>query len=270
VLEHTRRRWRPWAWELTFAVLLGAVLVAGMRAGWLAMALVFATYMILMLRHENRELRRAVLTIPALAVVVLVAAFFASPLLQERLDVTRAFTFGSERAAGPAGEHAVDQSAMERIPIFRAALLMYRDHPVNGVGVRAYPYNYIDYALPGDVHVAKSDGRRREPCAPLSRGHGRYRDHWPGWTDTGLRFRAAAPPPNHTRRTPRRLSLRPGRIPDRVSAQFALCDLRHLHVVTDLVPGGPVERVAAARSPIRRRAATPRPGVRSSSAGWRP
>jgi O-antigen ligase len=159
VLEHARRRWRPWAWELTFAVLLGAVLVAGMRAGWLAMALVFATYMILMLRHENRELRRAVLTIPALAVVVLVAAFFASPLLQERLDVTRAFTFGSERAAGPAAEHAVDQSAMERIPIFRAALLMYRDHPVNGVGVRAYPYNYIDYALPGDVHVAKSDGR---------------------------------------------------------------------------------------------------------------
>jgi O-antigen ligase len=159
VLEHARRRWRPWAWELTFALLLGAVLIAGMRAGWLAIGLVLVTYMILMLKHENRELRRAVLTIPALAVVVLVTAFFASPLLQERLDVTRAFTFGSKPVAGPAAEPIVDHSAMERIPIFRAALLMYRDHPVNGVGVRGYPYEYIDYALPGDVHVAKSDGR---------------------------------------------------------------------------------------------------------------
>lgn len=163
VLEHARRRWRPWAWELTFALLLGAVLIAGMRAGWLAMGLVLATYMILMLKHENRELRRALLTIPALAVVVLVVSFFASPLFQERLDVTRAFTFGAEPAAGQVAQSAVgraaDASAMERIPIFRAALLMYRDHPVNGVGVRGYPYAYIDYAEPGDVHVAKSDGR---------------------------------------------------------------------------------------------------------------
>jgi O-antigen ligase len=157
VLEHARRRWRPWAWELTFALLLGAVLIAGMRAGWLAMALVLVTYMVLMLKHENRELRRAVLTIPALALVVLAVTFFASPLLQERLDVTRAFTFGSEQADGPAA--LVDHSAMERIPIFRAALLMYRDHPINGVGVRGYPYTYIAYAEPGDVHVAKSDGR---------------------------------------------------------------------------------------------------------------
>jgi O-antigen ligase len=183
VLEHARRRWRPWAWELTFALLLGAVLIAGMRAGWLAMGLVLATYMILMLKHENRELRRALLTIPALALVVLVFTFFASPLLQERLDVTRAFTFGSEQAAGPAADAPVDQSAMERIPIFRAALLMYRDHPVNGVGVRGYPYAYVDYAEPGDIHVAKSDGRyaASSRAQHRPRGHGRYRHHRPGW-----------------------------------------------------------------------------------------
>jgi O-antigen ligase len=151
VLEHARRRWRPWGWELSFALLLGAVLISGMRAGWLAMALVVGTYMILMLRRENRELRRALLTIPALAVAVLALSYLASPLLQERLDVTRAFATGVEKVR--------DLSAMERLPIFRAALDMYRDHPVNGVGVRGYPYTYIDYAEPGDVHVAKSDGR---------------------------------------------------------------------------------------------------------------
>jgi len=149
-LEHIRRRWRPWAWELAFALLLGAVLISGMRAGWLAMALVLLTYMALMLRPENRELRRALVTIPALAFAVLVFSWLASPLLQERIDVSRAFALGAEQTA--------DTSSMERIPIFRAAVLMYRDHPVNGVGVRGYPYAYIGYAEPGDIHVAKSDG----------------------------------------------------------------------------------------------------------------
>ena len=32
-----------------------------------------------------------------------------------------------------------DASSMERIPIFKTALTMYREHPVNGVGVRAFP-----------------------------------------------------------------------------------------------------------------------------------
>lgn len=150
VLEHARRRWRPWAWELSFALLLGAVLISGMRAGWLAMALVLGTYMILMLRRENRQLRRALLTIPALALAVFAVSYLASPLLQERLDVSHAFATGTEQLR--------DTSAMERVPIFRAAVAMYRDHPVNGVGVRGYRYAYLDYAEPGDVHVAKSDG----------------------------------------------------------------------------------------------------------------
>jgi O-antigen ligase len=122
-----------------------------MRAGWLAMALVLVTYLVLMLRPENRALRRALVTIPMLAIAVLVLSYLASPLLQERIDVSRSFASGKEQAA--------DTSSVERIPIFRAALLMYRDHPVNGVGVRGYPYAYIGYAEPGDIHVAKSDGR---------------------------------------------------------------------------------------------------------------
>jgi O-antigen ligase len=151
VLEHARRNWRPLAWATSFALLLGAVMIAGMRAGWLSMALVLATYMLLMLKRENRELRRTVLTIPALALIVLAVSYFASPLFQERLDVTRAFTAGEEQA--------LDASSMERVPIFRAALKMYREHPVNGVGVRAFPAAYMVYAEPGDVHIEKSGGK---------------------------------------------------------------------------------------------------------------
>ena len=151
VLEHARRRWRPWAWALSFALILGAVMIAGMRAGWLTMAIVLVIYMALMLKRENRELRRTIFTIPVLTVIVLAAAYFASPLFQERLDVTRAFTTGKEAAA--------DTSSMERIPIFTTALTMYREHPVNGVGVRAFPRAYLVYAEPGDIHIQKSGGK---------------------------------------------------------------------------------------------------------------
>jgi O-antigen ligase len=150
VLEHARRQWRPWAWAVSFALILGAVMIAGMRAGWLIMALVLATYMVLMLKRENRELRRTIFTIPVLAVIVIAISYFASPLFQQRLDVTRAFTAGVEMSG--------DVSSMERVPIFKAALKMYREHPVNGVGVRAFPSAYMVYAEPGDVHIEKSGG----------------------------------------------------------------------------------------------------------------
>ena len=45
------------------------------------MALVLATYMLLMLKRENRELRRTMFTIPALAVIVL-AVIYIYPSLK--------------------------------------------------------------------------------------------------------------------------------------------------------------------------------------------
>jgi len=150
VLEHARRQWRPWAWALSFVLILGAVMIAGMRAGWLTMAIVLVTYMALMLKRENRELRRTMITIPALAVMVLAVAYFSSPLFQQRVDMSRSLVAGSELS--------VDASSMERIPIFRTALKMFREHPVNGVGVRAFPKAYMVYAEPDDVHIRKSGG----------------------------------------------------------------------------------------------------------------
>ena len=151
VLEHARRQWPPWAWAFTFTLILGAVMIAGMRAGWLTMAIVLGTYMVLMMKRENRELRTTIFAIPVLVMIIVGVSYLSSPLFQERLDVTRAFTLGSGATR--------DESSMERIPIFKTALTMYRENPVNGVGVRAFPVAYLEYAEPGDVHVRKSGGR---------------------------------------------------------------------------------------------------------------
>jgi len=151
LLEYARREWPPWAWTLSFTVVLGAVMISGMRSGWLSMAVVFATYFVLMFRQENRDLRRAMLSVPLLAAVTLTLSYLASPLIQERLELTRA-AYENTGAA-------IDRASSERLPIFTTALNMYRHHPVNGVGVRAFPDAYMTYAAEDDIHIAKSGGK---------------------------------------------------------------------------------------------------------------
>ncbi len=150
LLEYARREWPPWAWALSFTLILGAVMISGMRSGWLTMVIVLVTYFALMLRRENRDLRRAMLTVPVLAAIVLALSYFASPLLQERLELTRAL---SENTGA-----AINLATSDRLPIFLTALRMYRHHPINGVGVRAFPAAYMVYAAKDDIHIAKSGG----------------------------------------------------------------------------------------------------------------
>jgi O-antigen ligase len=150
LLEYARREWPPWAWAGSFTVVLGAVMISGMRSGWLSMAIVLATYFVLMLKRENRELRRTMLTVPFLAVLIAAGSYFASPLFQQRVELTRALVEGSEAA--------VDYASSDRLPIFLTAIAMYRNHPVNGVGVRAFPVAYMQYAAEDDIHIAKSGG----------------------------------------------------------------------------------------------------------------
>ena len=150
LLEYARREWPAWAWAISFTLILGAVMISGMRSGWLSMAIVLATYGLLMLQRDNRELRKSMLTVPVLAVLVTAISYFASPLFQERLELTRAVYEGTGAA--------IDYASSERVPIFTTAIEMYRHHPINGVGVRAFPRAYLDYAAEGDIHVAKSGG----------------------------------------------------------------------------------------------------------------
>ncbi len=146
LLEYARRRWNGWAWAAAFAIIMGAVMIAGMRSGWLAMGMVIAVYAVLMLRRENRELRRLSLTIPVIAVIVIAIAYSVSPVFQKRVETTLVLTQGTTEA--------LDEASSLRVPIFQNALAMYRDQPVNGVGVRAFPTAYLEYAAPDDPHVA--------------------------------------------------------------------------------------------------------------------
>ena len=88
LFEYARRRWPAWAWGASCAIVLGAVMISGMRAGWLAMAMVVFAYILLMFRKDNREWRRSTVTIPVLALVVIVMSYLVSPTVQERVSRT--------------------------------------------------------------------------------------------------------------------------------------------------------------------------------------
>ena len=151
LLEHARRHWPAWGWVTAFTLMLGAVLIAGMRAGWLIMGLVLAVYLWLMFRRENRELRKASLSIPVLVVTAIIASYLVSPLFQARLDQSLTITQGTQAA--------VSAASNLRMPIFNTSLIMYKEHPVNGVGVRAFPVAYMEYAADDDVHIQNSGGK---------------------------------------------------------------------------------------------------------------
>ena len=151
LLEHARRHWPAWAWVGAFTLTLGAVLIAGMRAGWLVMGLVLLVYMWLMFRRENRGLRKASLSIPVFVFTAIIASYLISPLFQERIEESLAITQGSEEAIGVASSL--------RMPIFNTSLVMFREHPVNGVGVRAFPKAYMVFAAQDDIHIQHSGGK---------------------------------------------------------------------------------------------------------------
>lgn len=149
VFELARRRWPAWAWGLSFALILGAVMISGMRAGWLAIAMVVFAYFILMLRADNRQLRRATLAIPVLSLLVIGFSYWVSPTVQDRVSRTLVMTQDIDSA--------IDYASSWRMPIFKNSVVMYKAHPINGVGVRAFPIAYPHYAPPDDYHVVRHE-----------------------------------------------------------------------------------------------------------------
>jgi O-antigen ligase len=151
LLEFARRRWPAWAWGASFALVLGAVMISGMRAGWLAMGMVVFAYFLLMFRKENQDLRRATITLPILALAVMAISYLVSPTVQERVSRTLTIAQGAESS--------VDYALSWRLPIFKASITMFQENPVNGIGVRAFPVAYPSYASSDDLHVVKhADG----------------------------------------------------------------------------------------------------------------
>lgn len=135
---------------LAAAALVAPVLLSGSRAAWVAYALVCA----LLAWHETRRPRLFLAVVAGFALGVAAVAGWALH------DSTR---FGAriERSllALQGTEAALDEASAGRISIWRAALAMGAAHPLTGVGVRGFRYDYPEHAMPGDRFVAEGGGK---------------------------------------------------------------------------------------------------------------
>jgi len=104
-----------------------------------------------MLRRDNRKLRKATLSIPVFVITTIIGSYMISPLFQARIEQSLTVTQGSQAV--------LDEASSYRLPIFKTSLAMFKSHPVNGVGVRAFPRAYMDYAATDDYHINRSLGK---------------------------------------------------------------------------------------------------------------
>lgn len=136
VLGPASTRLRTAGWLAAAAALVAVVLLAGARAAWLTLALV------LVCTGARRFGRRRLAWIGGAGLLAVVLAAGVSERFDGRLARTAAVFSGDLSG--------LDYALSGRLPIWRAAWRMYRDNPVNGVGVRAFRDAYPLYAPAGD------------------------------------------------------------------------------------------------------------------------
>ncbi len=138
VLIWTRlqRRWIRW---LSLVAIMVAILLSGTRSAWLMMLFIgflFAWQFI----PKSRWLTLLKAGLLVLAMSWIMAMLV--PDFQQRLDRSAEILKGQESA--------LDYALADRLPIWDSAWEMYKAHPINGVGARAFRKAYPDFAPEND------------------------------------------------------------------------------------------------------------------------
>ena len=141
VWTRTQSRWIRW---LALVSIMVAILLSGTRSAWLMMLFIgflFAWQFIPKARW---------LTLLKAGVLVLVMSWMMAllvPDFQQRLDRSAEIFSGQQSA--------LDYALADRLPIWHSAWEMYKKHPINGVGARAFRKAYPDFANENDPWTAR-------------------------------------------------------------------------------------------------------------------
>jgi len=141
-LELAVRHFGAAGWALAALAIGTVVLLAGTRAAWLMLAIVLVLHG---WRCFGRR-RVLVLVLVGFALVSVLAVGFSTQF-QGRIERSAAVLSG-DRAG-------VNEALSYRLNIWRAAVRMSLDHPVNGVGVRGFRDAYPQYAQADDPWLSK-------------------------------------------------------------------------------------------------------------------
>lgn len=151
-LEWLWRQPRRWLTVLGFVLITAAILLSGMRAGWLLLPVIGAFYAWRLIRQHGRQSWRILLLAVVVTGILGAAIVHQSPLVQQRIQ--------QSLATDIADEDALQRGLSERWLIWQASLEMVQAHPINGVGVRAFPEAYPEFTTPDDPQLIKHGGDR--------------------------------------------------------------------------------------------------------------
>jgi O-antigen ligase len=144
VLLAARERfgWRGLA--VAFVFLGVPILLAGSRAAWVMYALVC----VVLAWRQTRSTR-------GFALALVVFAVLAGAMVTVALHDSQRFGARVERSLLllRGTESAVDDASAGRVSIWRNAAAMWRAHPLTGVGVRGFRYEYPRFAGPNDRFI---------------------------------------------------------------------------------------------------------------------
>lgn len=149
-----------WAWYksnklyiLGLLTLLSlAVLLAGMRAGWLLIPIITAIYAWRFIRLRRQKAVKLLAIYAAIVCLSAVIVVEKSDIVQQRLIQTQQLL--------QADEAAVQFALSERIGIWKTSWRMIKAHSINGVGVRAFPVAYGHFSDSDDPQLLKGDSTR--------------------------------------------------------------------------------------------------------------
>lgn len=145
VWEYVSRVGAKWHLALAWLGTAIVVLLASNRESWIVFALATAVWGWDYARRLGFHPFKLLLPIGLAAVFAGVAAYQTNPKFAQRIDQSLTvfdFTFES-----------LNDATSYRAHLWRNALDVLRNHPVNGAGVRSYRYAYAQYAGPDDPYV---------------------------------------------------------------------------------------------------------------------
>jgi O-antigen ligase len=133
----------PMRW-LSILLMIVVIILSGTRSAWIMMLFTLIAYWF---HHVKQRRWQLLLKTGVIACFLVSILWFFSSDFQQRINRSLAIFSTSESA--------IDFALADRLSIWETSLGMIKEHPVNGVGARAFRKAYPDYADVDDVWQAK-------------------------------------------------------------------------------------------------------------------
>lgn len=143
---------KRWLRILGFMIIPTAILLSGMRAGWLLLPVLAAIYSFRLIQQHGRAGWRVVIIAALISAIGAAVIIQQSPLVQQRITQSLQLDTSSE--------NRLQDALSERWLIWKSSLQMVQTHPINGVGVRAFPSAYPHFTRVDDPQLIKHGGDR--------------------------------------------------------------------------------------------------------------